>query len=179
MALQWYVVHAYSNFEHKVKESLVERVRRAGLQDRFGEVLVPTEEVVEMRDGQRRKSERKFFPGYVLVQMEMNERTWHLVKGTSKVTGFVGSAKSPKDVPAISDVEVSRLTSQISEGTLKPKPKVQFEEGDQVRVIDGPFSNFNGTVEEVKPDKGKVRVLVSIFGRATPVELDFMQVEKS
>jgi len=179
MAKKWYAVHTYSGFENKVKKSLEERVRQEDLQESFGEILIPMEQVVEMVKGEKKTSKRKFFPGYVLVHMEMDDRTWHLVKGTAKVTGFVGSAKIPKDVPAISDVEVARLTSQISEGTLKPKPKVQFEEGDQVRVTDGPFSNFNGTVEEVKPDKGKVRVLVSIFGRATPVELDFMQVEKT
>jgi transcription termination/antitermination protein NusG len=179
MAKKWYAVHTYSGFENKVKKSLEERVRQEGLEESFGEILIPMEQVVEMVKGEKKTSKRKFFPGYVLVQMEMDDRTWHLVKGTAKVTGFVGSAKVPKDVPAISDVEVARLTSQISEGTLKPKPKVQFEAGDQVRVTDGPFSNFNGTVEEVKPEKGKVRVLVSIFGRATPVELDFMQVEKT
>ena len=179
MAKKWYVVHTYSGFENKVKKSLEERVKQEALQDSFGEVLIPMEVVQEMVKGEKKTSKRKFFPGYILVNMEMNDSTWHLVKGTAKVTGFVGSAKNPKDVPSITDAEVSRLTAQISEGSLKPKPKVQFEEGDQVRVIDGPFSNFNGSVEEVKPEKGKVRVLVSIFGRATPVELDFMQVEKT
>jgi transcriptional antiterminator NusG len=179
MSKKWYVVHTYSGFENKVKKSLEERVKQDALESDFGEILIPMEVVQEMVKGEKKTSKRKFFPGYILVQMEMNDRSWHLVKGTPKVTGFVGSAKSPKDVPAISDVEVQRLTTQISEGSLKPKPKVLFEEGDQVRVIDGPFSNFNGTVEEVKPDKGKLRVLVSIFGRATPVELDFMQVEKT
>jgi transcription termination/antitermination protein NusG len=179
MAKKWYVVHTYSGFENKVKKSLEERVRQQGLQERFGEVLIPMEVVQEMVRGEKRTSKRKFFPGYILVNMEMTLDTWHLVKGTPKVTGFVGNAKTPNEVPAVTDAEVQRLTMQISEGSLKPKPKVQFEEGDQVRVIDGPFSNFNGTVEEVKPDKGKVRVLVSIFGRATPVELDFMQVEKT
>ncbi len=199
MAKKWYVVHTYSGFENKVKKSLEEHIRQHGdekvswrveedgkvelrearLADLFGEILIPMEQVVEMVRGEKKTSKRKFFPGYVLVNMEMTDATWHLVKGTPKVTGFVGNAKKSREVPAISDVEVQRLTNQISEGTLKPKPKVQFEEGDQVRVIDGPFSNFNGTVEEVKPEKGKVRVLVSIFGRATPVELDFMQVEKT
>jgi transcriptional antiterminator NusG len=199
MAKKWYVVHTYSGFENKVKKSLEEHVRQHAedkveyddredgkvvrkvgrLADCFGEILIPMEQVVEMVRGEKKTSKRKFFPGYILVQMQPADTTWHMVKSTPKVTGFVGSAKNPRDVPAISDAEVSRLTSQISEGTLKPKPKVQFEEGDQVRVIDGPFSNFNGTVEEVKPDKGKLRVLVSIFGRATPVELDFMQVEKT
>jgi transcription termination/antitermination protein NusG len=199
MAKKWYVVHTYSGFENKVKKSLEEYVRQHGedkveyddkeegkpvrrlatLAESFGEVLIPMEQVVEMVKGEKKTSKRKFFPGYILVQMQMSDSTWHMVKATPKVTGFVGSAKNPRDVPSISDAEVARLTSQISEGSLKPKPKVQFEEGDQVRVIDGPFSNFNGTVEEVKPDKGKLRVLVSIFGRATPVELDFMQVEKT
>ena len=179
MAKKWYVVHTYSGFENKVKKSLEERVRQHELGDSFGEVLIPMEVVQEMVKGEKKTSKRKFFPGYILVNMEMNLETWHLVKGTPKVTGFVGNAKTPNEVPAVSDVEVNRLTTQISEGSLKPKPKVQFEEGDQVRVIDGPFSNFNGTVEEVKPDMGKVRVLVSIFGRATPVVLDFMQVEKT
>jgi transcriptional antiterminator NusG len=179
MAKKWYVVHTYSGFENKVRKSLEERIRQQGLGDDFGEILIPMEVVQEMVKGEKKTSKRKFFPGYVLVNMEMGLETWHLVKGTPKVTGFVGNAKTPNEVPAVSDAEVARLTSQISEGSLKPKPKVQFEEGDQVRVIDGPFSNFNGTVEEVKPDKQKVRVLVSIFGRATPVELDFMQVEKT
>ena len=179
MAKKWYVVHTYSGFENKVKKSLEERIRQQALEERFGEVLIPMEVVQEMVKGEKRTSKRKFFPGYILVNMDMNLETWHLVKGTPKVTGFVGNAKTPNETPAVTDAEVQRLTTQISEGSLKPKPKVQFEDGDQVRVIDGPFSNFNGTVEEVKPDKGKVRVLVSIFGRATPVELDFMQVEKT
>src|SRR3990170_6252740 len=176
MAKKWYVVHTYSGFENKVKKSLEERVKQEGLEDYFGETLIPMEQVVEMVKGEKKTSKRKFFPDYILVNMEMNDRSWHLVKGTPKVTGFVGSAKSPRDVPAISDTEVQRLTTQISEGSLKPKPKVQFEEGDQVRVIDGPFSNFNGTVEEVKPDKGKVRVLVSIFCRAPPPPPGFLVV---
>ena len=176
---RWYAVHTYSGFENKAKKSLEEKIRMEGLQDSFGEILIPVEQVVEMVKGEKKTSKRKFLPGYILVQMEMNDRTWHLVKGTAKVTGFVGNAKTPNEVPAVSDAEVNRLTTQISEGSLKPKPKVQFEDGDTVRVIDGPFSNFNGTVEEVNPDKGRVKVLVSIFGRATPVELDFMQVEKT
>ena len=179
MAKKWYVVHTYSGFENKVKKSLEERVKQEGLEDLVGEILIPMEVVQEMVKGEKKTSKRKVFPGYILVNMEMTDATWNLVKGTPKVTGFVGSAKNPRDVPSITDAEVQRLTMQISEGSLKPKPKVQFEEGDQVRVVDGPFSNFNGTVEEVKPEKGKVRVLVSIFGRATPVELDFMQVEKT
>src|SRR5579863_1224698 len=183
MAKKWYVVHTYSGFENKARKSLEERIRLAGLQDSFGEILIPMEQVVEMVKGEKRTSKRKFFPGYILVQMDIECR--HLVENTPKVTGFVGAQKADAKTkelpppPSVSDQEVLRLTSQISEGTLKPKPKVQFEQGDQVRVTDGPFSNFNGTVEEVNPDKGRLRVLVSIFGRATPVELDFMQVEKT
>jgi transcription termination/antitermination protein NusG len=180
---RWYVVHTYSGFENKAKKSLEERVKLEGLVDYFDEVLIPMEQVVEMVKGEKRTSKRKFFPGYILVHMQMNKRTWHLVKSTPKITGFVGGqqfdAERPDMIPSVTDAEVARLTSQISEGTLKPKPKVLFEQGDQVRVTDGPFSNFNGTVEEVNPDKGRLRVLVSIFGRATPVELDFMQVEKT
>jgi len=173
---KWYVVHTYSGFENKAKKSLEEKIRLEGLQEQFGEIMIPMEQVVEMVKGEKRTSKRKYFPGYILVQMEMNDRTWHLVKSTPKVTGFVGGTTNP---PSISDIEVSRLTAQISEGTLKPKPKVQFAEGDSVRIIDGNFTNFNGTVHEVNPEKGRVKVLVSIFGRPTPVELDFMQVEKT
>jgi transcriptional antiterminator NusG len=177
MSLQWYVVHAYSNFEHKVKESLIERVRRAGLQDRFGEILVPTEEVVEMRDGQRRKSERKFFPGYVLVQMEMDDETWHLVKEVPKVLGFIGGSS---DRPApITDKEAQAILNRVQEGVDKPRPKILFEPGEVVRVTDGPFNDFSGVVEQVNYDKSKVRVAVQILGRSTPVELDFSQVEKA
>jgi transcriptional antiterminator NusG len=177
MALQWYVVHAYSNFEHKVKESLIERVRRAGLQDKFGEVLVPTEEVVEMREGQRRKSERKFFPGYVLVQMEMDDETWHLVKEVPKVLGFIGGS-SDKPAP-ITDKEAKAILNRVQEGVDKPRPKVLFEPGEVVRVTDGPFNDFSGVVENVNYEKSKVRVAVQILGRSTPVELDFSQVEKA
>ncbi len=181
---KWYVVHTYSGFENKAKKSLEERVKQEGLQELFGDILIPMENVVEMVKGEKRASKRKFFPGYILVQMveikdgEPNSmRAMHVVKNTPKITGFVGGdARNP---PAVSEREIARLTTQLSEGALKPKPKVEFEEGDNVRVVDGPFSNFNGTVEEVNPDKGRVRVLVSIFGRATPVELDFMQVEKT
>jgi transcription termination/antitermination protein NusG len=177
MALQWYVVHAYSNFEHKVKSSLIERVRRAGLQERFGEILVPTEEVVEMREGQRRKSERKFFPGYVLVQMEMDDETWHLVKEVPKVLGFIGGSS---DRPAaISDKEAQAILNRVQEGVDKPRPKILFEPGEVVRVTDGPFNDFSGVVEQVNYDKSKVRVAVQILGRSTPVELDFSQVEKA
>jgi transcriptional antiterminator NusG len=175
MALQWYVVHAYSNFEHKVKESLIERVRRAGLQERFGEILVPTEEVVEMREGQRRKSERKFFPGYVLVKMQMTDEAYHLIKNTPKVTGFLGADNRP--VP-ISEAEANRILQQVQEGVERPKPSVSFEIGEQVRVADGPFASFNGLVEEVDEVRARLKVAVSIFGRATPVELEYAQVEK-
>jgi transcriptional antiterminator NusG len=177
MSLQWYVVHAYSNFEHKVKESLIERVRRAGLQDKFGEVLVPTEEVVEMREGQRRKSERKFFPGYVLVQMEMDDETWHLVKEVPKVLGFIGGS-SDKPAP-ITDKEAQAILNRVQEGVDKPRPKVLFEPGEVVRVTEGPFNDFSGVVENVNYEKSKVRVAVQILGRSTPVELDFSQVEKA
>ena len=177
MALQWYVVHAYSNFEHKVKESLIERVRRAGLQEKFGEVLVPTEEVVEMREGQRRKSERKFFPGYVLVQMEMDDETWHLVKEVPKVLGFIGGS-SDKPAP-ITDKEAQAILNRVQEGVDKPRPKVLFEPGEVVRVTEGPFNDFSGLVENVNYEKSKVRVAVQILGRSTPVELDFSQVEKA
>ncbi|MET0794291.1 MAG: transcription termination/antitermination protein NusG [Polyangiaceae bacterium] len=177
MALQWYVVHAYSNFEHKVKSSLIDRVRRFGLEAKFGEILVPTEEVVEMREGQRRKSERKFFPGYVLVQMEMDDETWHLVKEVPKVLGFIGGSS---DRPApITDREAQAILNRVQEGVDKPRPKVLFEPGEVVRVTDGPFNDFSGVVEQVNYEKSKVRVAVQILGRSTPVELDFSQVEKA
>ncbi len=176
MEKKWYVVHTYSGFENKAKKSLEEKIRLEHLEDQFGEIMIPMEQVVEMVKGEKRTSKRKFFPGYILVQMEMNTKTWHLVKNTPKVTGFVGGTVNP---PSISDAEVQRLTTQISEGSLKAKVKVQFSEGDQVRIVDGNFTNFNGTVHEVNQEKGRVKVLVSIFGRPTPVELDFMQVEKT
>jgi len=177
MALQWYVVHAYSNYEHKVKSSLVDRVRRAGLEQKFGEILVPTEEVVEMREGVRRKSERKFFPGYVLVQMEMDDETWHLVKEVPKVLGFIGGSS---DRPApITEREAQAILNRVQEGVDKPRPKVLFEPGEVVRVTDGPFNDFSGVVEQVNYEKSKVRVAVQILGRSTPVELDFSQVEKA
>ena len=177
MALRWYVVHAYSNFEHKVKKSLEERVKRYGLEDKFGEILVPTEEVVEMREGQKRRSERKFFPGYVLVQMEMDDDTWHLVKEVPKVLGFIGGST---DRPApISDKEANTILRRVQEGVDKPRPKVLFEPGEVVRVIDGPFNDFNGVVEQVNYDKSRLRVAVQILGRSTLVELDFGQVEKA
>ncbi len=176
MAKKWYIVHTYSGYEDKVRQSLLERIKSHGLSEYFGEVLVPREKVVEMVKGQRRESTRKFYPGYILVQMEMNDRTWHLVKSTAKVTGFVGGSET-QPVP-ISDEEAQRILDQMAEGAKAPKPKYSFREGDEVRVIDGPFNNFNGTVEEVYPDKGKLKVLISIFGRATPVELEFVQVTK-
>jgi transcriptional antiterminator NusG len=177
VALRWYVVHAYSNFEHKVKHSLEERVKRYGLEHKFGEVLVPTEEVVEMREGQKRRSERKFYPGYVLVQMELDDETWHLVKEVPKVLGFIGGSA---DRPApITDAEADAILQRVQEGAEKPKPKVLFEPGGVVRVIDGPFKDFSGVVEEVNYDKNRLRVAVQILGRAAPVELDFVQVEKA
>lgn len=176
MSMRWYVVHAYSGFEKSVARSLAERIERSGMKDKFGEILVPVEEVVEMKAGQKKTAERKFFPGYVLVQMEMNDDTWHLVKSTPKVTGFVGGTAT-KPTP-ISEKEVEAIMNQMREGVEKPKPKILFEVGQTVRVIDGPFTDFNGTVEEVNYDKNKLRVSVLIFGRATPVELEFGQVEK-
>jgi transcriptional antiterminator NusG len=176
MAMRWYVVHAYSGFENRVKQSLLERIQRSGMQDRFGEIMVPTEEVVEMREGQKRRSERKFFPGYVLVQMEMDDDTWHMVKDVPKVLGFIGGTS---DRPApITDQEANAILQRVQEGAEKPRPKVLFEPGEVVRVIDGPFNDFNGVVEEVNYEKSKLRVAVMIFGRSTPVDLDFGQVEK-
>jgi transcriptional antiterminator NusG len=176
MSLRWYVVHAYSGFENQVKKSLEDRVKRFGLEEKFGQILVPTEEVVEMRDGQKRKSDRKFFPGYVLVQMEMADDSWHLVKDCPKVMGFIGGT-SDKPAP-ITEREAQNILNRIQEGAEKPKPKVLFEVGEVVRVIDGPFTDFNGVVEEVNYEKSRLRVAVSIFGRSTPVELEFGQVSK-
>lgn len=173
MALKWYVVHTYSGFESKVKISLQERVAAAGMQEYFADILIPEENVVELVSGEKKTTKRKFFPGYILVHMEMNDRTWHVVKDTPKVTGFIGSKDKPTPIP---DRDVENLKTRIDEGTLKPKPKFKFEEGDHVRIIDGPFTNFDGIIDEVKPEKGKLRVIVSIFGRSTPVELDFIQV---
>ncbi len=175
--MRWYVVQAYSGFEHQVKRSLEERVRRENLTERFGQVLVPTEEVIEMRDGQKRKSERKFFPGYVLVQMEMDDETWHLVKSVPKVLGFIGGS-SDKPAP-ITEKEAETIIHRIQEGVDKPRPKVLYEPGEVVRVTDGPFNDFNGVVEEVNYEKNRLRVAVLIFGRSTPVELEFGQVEKA
>lgn len=176
MALRWYVVQAFSGYENKVKNLLQERIELAGLQDSFGEVLVPTEEVVEMRAGQKRKSERKFFPGYVLVEMEMSEEAWQVVRNTPRVMGFIGGTS---DRPApISKKEADAILNRLEDGTDKPRPKVLFEAGEMVRVTDGPFADFNGVVESVNYEKNRLQVSVSIFGRSTPVELEFSQVEK-
>lgn len=177
MTKRWYVVHAYSGFEKSVQRALVDRVNRSGMQDSFGQILVPVEEVVEMRGGQKTVTERKFFPGYVLVEMEMNDESWHLVKLTPKVTGFVGGTAN-KPAP-ISEKEVEKIMQQMQEGVEKPRPKVLFEIGEVVRVKEGPFTDFHGSVEDANYDKNKLRVSVTIFGRATPVELDFAQVEKT
>ena len=174
--LRWYVVHAYSGMEKAVERNLRERIDRAGMQAKFGRILVPTEEVVEMKNGKKAVTERRFFPGYVLVEMLMDDESWHLVKHTSKVTGFVGGAKN-RPAP-ISEAEVMKIVNQMQEGVEKPKPKVEWVVGELVRVKDGPFTDFNGSVEDVNYDKSKVRVSVTIFGRSTPVELDFAQVEK-
>ncbi len=176
MTKRWYVVHAYSGFENQVMRMLKERVARSGLDDLFGDVLVPTEEVVEMRAGQKRKSDRKFFPGYVLVNMEMNDDTWHLVKDVPKVMGFIGG--NPDKPAPITDKEADTILQRVQEGTEKPRPEILFEPGEVVRVIDGPFNDFNGVVEEVNYEKSRLRVAVLIFGRSTPVELEFGQVEK-
>jgi transcriptional antiterminator NusG len=173
--LKWYVVHTYSGFENKVKANLEERIKSLKQDEFFGEILVPTEQVIELKKGQKKTSSRKFYPGYIMVQMILNKETWHTVRNTAKVTGFLGGGSSPSPV---SDEEAERIIKQMEEGITKPKPRYSFEEGDEIRVIDGPFSNFQGTVEEVKPDKEKLKVLITIFGRATPVELDFIQVNK-
>lgn len=176
MEHKWYVVHTYSGYEHKAKKALEDKIRNSSLADHFADILVPAENVVEIKKGVKKTSSRKFFPGYILVKMDLNDETWHLVKSVPKITGFVGGTQTP---PSIPDEEVQHLTTQISEGTLKPKLRVSFEKGESIRVIDGPFTNFNGIVDEVNEEKGRVKVLVSIFGRATPVELDFMQLEKN
>ena len=186
MAKRWYVVHAYSGFEHQVSRSLKERVARANMEEKFGDILVPTEEVIEMRGGQKRKSERKFFPGYVLVQIETGEdgkstriddESWHLIKETPKVMGFIGGT-ADRPLP-IKDSEANAILQRVQEGADKPRPKVLFEPGEMVRVVDGPFNDFNGVVEEVNYEKSRLRVAVLIFGRSTPVELEFAQVEKA
>ena len=173
---RWYVVHAYSGMEKAVERNLRERIDRSEMKEKFGRILVPMEEVVELKNGKKSVSERRFFPGYVLVEMEMGDDAWHLVKHTSKVTGFVGGAKTRPS--PISEAEVMKIVSQMQEGVEKPRPKVQWEVGEMVRIKEGPFTDFNGSVEDVNYDKSKVRVAVTIFGRATPVELDFAQVEK-
>ena len=175
--MRWYVVHVYSGMEKAAERNIIERITRAGMESKFGRILVPTEEVVEMKNGQRKTTERKFFPGYALVEMVMDDETWHLIKHTNKVTGFVGGAKN-RPAP-ISEADVQKIVSQMQEGTEKPRHKVEFVAGEYVRVKDGPFTDFNGTVEEVNYEKNKVRVSVTIFGRATPVELEFSQVEKT
>ena len=175
--MQWYVVHAYSQYENSVKKALTERIKRAGLEAKFGQILVPTEEVMEIKDGVKRMTERKFFPGYVLVQMAMDEETWHLVKSTPKVMGFIGG--TPDKPAPISDKEAKRILNQVEESVEKPKPKTLYEPGEGVRVTDGPFADFTGVVEEVNYEKSRLRVAVLIFGRSTPVELEFGQVEKA
>jgi len=177
MSMRWYVVHAYSQYENNVMKALKERINRAGLQEKFGEILVPTEEVIEIRDGQKRTTERKFFPGYVLVQMQMDEDTWHLVKSTPKVLGFIGG--TPDKPAPISEKEANSILNRVEEAVEKPKPKTLYEPGEAVRVNDGPFADFSGVVEEVNYEKSRLRVAVLIFGRSTPVELEFSQVEKA
>jgi len=173
--LKWYIVHVYSGFEDKVKRNLDDRIEALGQKEFFGKILVPTEQVIELRKGQKKTSSRKFYPGYILVQMALNKGTWHLVNDTSKVTGFVGGEINPSP---ISDEEAERIIRQMEEGVNRPKPRYSFEEGDEVRVVDGPFTNFQGVVQEMKPDKEKLRVLITIFGRPTPVELEFIQVNR-
>ncbi|MDM8514762.1 transcription termination/antitermination protein NusG [Desulfobacterales bacterium HSG16] len=175
MAFKWYIVHVYSGFETKVKAALEERIASTPQAKKFGDILVPTEQIVELVKGKRKTSERKFYPGYILVRMELDNDTWHIVNNMDKVTGFLGGREKPAP---ISDEEAQQILNRMEAGKLKPKPKYFFEAGDEVRVIDGPFTNFNGTVESVNPEKGKIKVLVSIFGRSTPVELEFVQVTK-
>ncbi len=177
MAKRWYVVHAFSGYEKKVRSALKERIELAGIQEKFGDIMVPTEEVVEMRGGQKRKSERKFFPGYVLVEMELDNDTWHLVKETPRVMGFIGG-KADRPAP-ITEAEAQAIIQRVADGTEKPRPKTLFEPGEMVRVTEGPFNDFNGVVEEVNYEKSRVQVAVLIFGRSTPVELEFGQVEKA
>lgn len=175
MALKWYIVHVYSGFESKVKSALEEKMASSPYPEKLGKVLVPTEEIVELAKGKRKTSSRKFYPGYILVRMELDDETWHIVNNTAKVTGFLGGREKPTP---ISDEEADQILNRMEAGKLKPQPKYFFESGDEIRVIDGPFTSFNGTVEEVNPEKGKIKVLVSIFGRSTPVELEFVQVVK-
>ncbi len=173
--MKWYIVHVYSGFEGKVKTSLEERIAESPQKEKFGEVVVPTEQIVELVNGKRKTSSRKFYPGYILVQLELNDETWHIVNNTAKVTGFLGERNKPTP---ITEAEAQTILNRMEEGQTKPQPKFYFETGDEIRVIDGPFTNFHGTVEEVNPEKGKIKVLVSIFGRSTPVELEFVQVTK-
>ena len=175
MTKHWYIIHTYSGFEQKVKESLRQRAEALDMQDAIGDILIPMEEVIEMRDGRKVVSSKKFFPGYILVNMEMSDHAWHVVKNTPKVTGFVGSGTAPTP---LSQEEVDRIINQVVVSQEKPKPKFVFKEGEHVRIVDGPFSNFTGTVEDVNSDKNTLKVMVTIFGRSTPVELDFLQVEK-
>lgn len=175
MGQKWYIVHVYSGFENKVKAALEERIASSSDPEKFGEVVVPTEEIVELVKGKRKTSSRKFYPGYILVRMELDDETWHIVNDTAKVTGFLGGRKKPTP---LSEAEADQILNRMEAGKLKPQPKYFFESGDEIRVIDGPFTNFNGTVQEVNPEKGKIKVLVSIFGRSTPVELEFVQVQK-
>lgn len=176
MEKNWYVVHAYSGYENKVKLALEERIKQYGKEEFFSEIIIPTENVVEILKGERKTTSRKFFPGYVLINMIMNNETWHIVKNTPKVTGFIGDGNKPLPIP---NKQAKEILHKIREGKLKPKPKVSFEKGDSVSIVDGPFTNFNGLVEEVKPEKGRLKVLVSIFGRSTPIELEFLQVKKN
>ena len=176
MPKHWYIVHTYSGHEAKAKQGLLERAKALGHEEEFAEILIPEENVVEVVKGEKKTSKRKFFPGYILVHMELNDETWHIVRGTPKITGFVGGGTQPTPIP---DEEVARMTQQIKEGAVKPKPKIRFEEGENVRVVSGPFANFSGFVDEVLEDKEKVRVMVQVFGRATPVVLDYMNVEKA
>jgi len=175
VAAKWYIIHTYSGFEQKVKTAILERAKARGLEHLVEEVLVPTETVEEMVKGERRLSSRKFYPGYVLVRLELTDESWHLVKDTPKVTGFVGSKDEPVAIP---EEDAAKIIAQMQEGVLRPKPKIKFEQGDKVQVIDGPFANFTGVVDEVRPDRGRVRVMISVFGRPTPVELEFTQLEK-
>jgi transcriptional antiterminator NusG len=176
MTKRWYVVHTYSGYEQKAKLALEERIKSLAVEDLFEEILVPSENVVEIRKGQKKTVTRKFFPSYILVKMDLNDQSWHIVKNTPKITGFVGNSTNP---PSISEEEVGKITERIDEGQMKPKMKIIYEKGESVRVIDGPFNTFNGVVDDVNPEKGRLKVLVSIFGRDTPVELEFTQVEKN
>ncbi len=176
MAKQWYVVQTYSGYENRAKAALEQRIKEHGVEDRFGQILVPSEKVVEVVKGERRTSSRKFFPGYILVEMELDTDTWYVVKNTPRISGFVGGSTKPTPIP---EEEVRKIIGQMEEGQTHPKPKHEFSKGERVKVVDGPFSNFTGVVQDVNPEKGKLRVLVSIFGRSTPVELEFFQVEKT